>query len=237
MWSKYFETQTTPRAQSIHYCISMTWNFVQLFWWSGWADSYSVALSKMYQRKKDFRQEHPLHLCLVSSRRYFSLQATCPQGFSDKVRFLIEGNICQESGPSPTCFDLPLRVVLHILERVRPDSAWFGLSLSSSFDFLFRCVCILFLLSHILERVWLTFFLGGVFLLHSVISSFFLFVYWFSSLPSFSWIFCRGYCWSLRGLFSPLLSFPFLLICLARALTPFVCPLVLFLHCFCSLFI
>uniref|UniRef100_A0A0P4WHH4 RGS domain-containing protein n=1 Tax=Scylla olivacea TaxID=85551 RepID=A0A0P4WHH4_SCYOL len=49
--------------------------------------------------------------------KYFSLQATCPQGFSDKVRFLIEGNICPDDGLQPTCFDLPLRIVLHILER------------------------------------------------------------------------------------------------------------------------
>lgn len=49
--------------------------------------------------------------------KYFSLQATCPQGFSDKVRFLIEGNICPDDGLQSTCFDLPLRIVLHILER------------------------------------------------------------------------------------------------------------------------
>ncbi|KAK4304645.1 hypothetical protein Pmani_023413 [Petrolisthes manimaculis] len=49
--------------------------------------------------------------------KYFSLQATCPQGFSDSVRFIVEGNICREDGPLPSCFDLPLRVVLHVLER------------------------------------------------------------------------------------------------------------------------
>ncbi|XP_071541240.1 A-kinase anchor protein 10, mitochondrial [Panulirus ornatus] len=49
--------------------------------------------------------------------KYFSLQATCPQGFSSNVRFIVEGNICREKGPLPSCFDLPLRVVLHILER------------------------------------------------------------------------------------------------------------------------
>ncbi|KAK3871474.1 hypothetical protein Pcinc_023381 [Petrolisthes cinctipes] len=49
--------------------------------------------------------------------KYFSLQATCPQGFSDSVRFIVEGNICREEGPLPSCFDLPLRVVLHVLER------------------------------------------------------------------------------------------------------------------------
>ncbi|XP_045617463.1 A-kinase anchor protein 10, mitochondrial-like isoform X1 [Procambarus clarkii] len=49
--------------------------------------------------------------------KYFSLQAMCPLGFSDSVRFIVEGNICREKGPLPSCFDLPLRVVLHILER------------------------------------------------------------------------------------------------------------------------
>ncbi|KAK8725736.1 hypothetical protein OTU49_010447 [Cherax quadricarinatus] len=49
--------------------------------------------------------------------KYFSLQAMCPLGFSDSVRFIVEGNICHETGPLPSCFDIPLRVVLHILER------------------------------------------------------------------------------------------------------------------------
>ena len=69
----------------------------------------------------------------MSSSRYFSLQATCPQGFSDTVRFLIEGNICQESGPPPSCFDLPLRVVLLILERV---SVVYRVVYTSDFTFL-----------------------------------------------------------------------------------------------------
>ncbi|XP_042227147.1 A-kinase anchor protein 10, mitochondrial-like [Homarus americanus] len=49
--------------------------------------------------------------------KYFSLQAMCPLGFSDRLRFIVEGNICREEGPLPSCFDLPLRVVLHRLER------------------------------------------------------------------------------------------------------------------------
>ncbi|XP_042890021.1 A-kinase anchor protein 10, mitochondrial-like isoform X1 [Penaeus japonicus] len=54
---------------------------------------------------------------MVLYDKYFSLQATCPQGFSDRVRFEVESNICREEGPLPSCFNLPLRVVLHVLER------------------------------------------------------------------------------------------------------------------------
>ncbi|XP_064122791.1 A-kinase anchor protein 10, mitochondrial-like [Macrobrachium nipponense] len=54
---------------------------------------------------------------MVLYDKYFSLQATCPLGYSDNVRFIVEGNICREEGPSHFCFDLPLRVVLHVLER------------------------------------------------------------------------------------------------------------------------
>ncbi|XP_050729689.1 A-kinase anchor protein 10, mitochondrial-like [Eriocheir sinensis] len=81
-----------------------------------------VAVSNFRQQllEADPRTHDPAQAqadAMILYDKYFSLQATCPQGFSDKVRFLIEGNICQESGPPPTCFDLPLRVVLHILER------------------------------------------------------------------------------------------------------------------------
>jgi hypothetical protein len=50
--------------------------------------------------------------------RYFSLQATSPLGFSDKVRFDVEQNICREEGPLPDCFERPARVVLNVLEKV-----------------------------------------------------------------------------------------------------------------------
>ncbi|XP_046992041.1 A-kinase anchor protein 10, mitochondrial isoform X1 [Schistocerca americana] len=49
--------------------------------------------------------------------KYFSLQATCPLGFSDKIRFEIEQNICREDGPLPDCFEKPVRIVLHVLEK------------------------------------------------------------------------------------------------------------------------
>lgn len=55
---------------------------------------------------------------MVLYDKYFSLQATTPLGFSQKVRFEIESNICRESGPLPNCFDTPLRIVLHTLEQM-----------------------------------------------------------------------------------------------------------------------
>lgn len=52
--------------------------------------------------------------------RYFSLQATMPLGFSDKIRFHVEQNICREdeSGPQPDCFDKPNKIVYNFLNKV-----------------------------------------------------------------------------------------------------------------------
>lgn len=52
--------------------------------------------------------------------RYFSLQATMPLGFSDKIRFHVEQNICREdeSGPQPDCFDKPSKIVYNFLNKV-----------------------------------------------------------------------------------------------------------------------
>lgn len=48
--------------------------------------------------------------------KYFSLQAHCPLGFSDKVRFAVEQNICGENGLMLDCFHLPLKIVEKVLE-------------------------------------------------------------------------------------------------------------------------
>ncbi|XP_076453069.1 A-kinase anchor protein 10, mitochondrial-like [Babylonia areolata] len=50
--------------------------------------------------------------------RFFSLQATTPLGFDDKIRFEVEGNICREGGPLPDCFSRPRDIVLHTLDKV-----------------------------------------------------------------------------------------------------------------------
>ncbi|CAL4117384.1 unnamed protein product, partial [Meganyctiphanes norvegica] len=54
---------------------------------------------------------------MVLYDKFFSLQARKPLGFSDKVRFYMESNICHEDGPKPTCFDVPLQISLHVLDR------------------------------------------------------------------------------------------------------------------------
>ncbi|KAK7870728.1 hypothetical protein R5R35_009880 [Gryllus longicercus] len=49
--------------------------------------------------------------------KYFSLQATCPLGFSDKIRLEVEQNICRDGGPLPDCYKKPVNIVLHYLEK------------------------------------------------------------------------------------------------------------------------
>jgi hypothetical protein len=43
-----------------------------------------------------------------------------PLGFSDRIRFQVEQNICQEDGkgPQPDCFDRPCWIVHNFLNRV-----------------------------------------------------------------------------------------------------------------------
>lgn len=56
----------------------------------------------------------------VSFGRYFSLQATMPLGFSDKIRFHVEQNICREGeeGTQADCFDKPSKIVYNFLNKV-----------------------------------------------------------------------------------------------------------------------
>ncbi|XP_060826709.1 A-kinase anchor protein 10, mitochondrial isoform X2 [Bombus pascuorum] len=56
---------------------------------------------------------------LIIYDKYFSLQATMPLGFSDKIRFQVEQNICREDGegPQPDCFDKPCRIVYNFLNK------------------------------------------------------------------------------------------------------------------------
>lgn len=43
-----------------------------------------------------------------------------PLGFSDKIRFHVEQNICREDegGPQPDCFDKPSKIVYNFLDKV-----------------------------------------------------------------------------------------------------------------------
>ncbi|XP_032688402.1 A-kinase anchor protein 10, mitochondrial [Odontomachus brunneus] len=56
---------------------------------------------------------------VIIYEKYFSLQATMPLGFSDKIRFHVEQNICREdeSGPQPDCFDKPNKIVYNFLNK------------------------------------------------------------------------------------------------------------------------
>ncbi|XP_058791603.1 A-kinase anchor protein 10, mitochondrial [Phymastichus coffea] len=56
---------------------------------------------------------------LIIYDKYFSLQATMPLGFTDKIRFQVEQNICREDGkaPQPDCFDQPCYIVYNFLDK------------------------------------------------------------------------------------------------------------------------
>ncbi|XP_011143032.1 A-kinase anchor protein 10, mitochondrial isoform X2 [Harpegnathos saltator] len=56
---------------------------------------------------------------VIIYEKYFSLQATMPLGFSDKIRFHVEQNICREddNGPQPDCFDKPNKIVYNFLNK------------------------------------------------------------------------------------------------------------------------
>ncbi|RXG59555.1 A-kinase anchor protein 10, mitochondrial [Armadillidium vulgare] len=69
------------------------------------------------QEKKTYNAGEAQSDAMVLYEKYFSLQATHKLGFSDEVRFIVECNICQESGPSPECFDVPLRIVHDVIQR------------------------------------------------------------------------------------------------------------------------
>ncbi|KAL7041470.1 hypothetical protein ACKWTF_000793 [Chironomus riparius] len=52
---------------------------------------------------------------LVIYEKWFSLQATSPLNFSNKIRVKVEEQICSSS--TPTCFDTPIKIVELFLER------------------------------------------------------------------------------------------------------------------------
>lgn len=54
---------------------------------------------------------------MVLYDKYFSLQATDPLGFDDKIRFEVEENICREEGPLPDCFAKTRNIVLKTIEK------------------------------------------------------------------------------------------------------------------------
>ncbi|KAJ9593957.1 hypothetical protein L9F63_014598 [Diploptera punctata] len=67
--------------------------------------------------KKNYDPIEAQNDAIVLYDKYFSLQATCPLGFNDKIRFDIEQNICREEGPLPDCFRRPADIVFYVLQK------------------------------------------------------------------------------------------------------------------------
>ncbi|XP_043525621.1 A-kinase anchor protein 10, mitochondrial isoform X3 [Frieseomelitta varia] len=84
------------------------------FWMS--AMSYK---QNLLEKKGAANPEEAQADALIIYDKYFSLQATMPLGFSDKIRFQVEQNICRENGegPEPDCFDKPCRIVYNFLSK------------------------------------------------------------------------------------------------------------------------
>ena len=72
---------------------------------------------QMYTQKELFDSVEMQNDAIILYDRYISLQAHCPLGVSDKVRFIIEQNICGDNGSVIDCFQLPLRIVERVLEK------------------------------------------------------------------------------------------------------------------------
>ncbi|KAJ8920184.1 hypothetical protein NQ315_011845 [Exocentrus adspersus] len=80
-----------------------------------------MAASNLQQQLHDQKEFYdPIEAqsdAVVLYDKYFSLQALCPLGFSDKVRLAVEQSICGEDGLILDCFHLPLKIVEKVLER------------------------------------------------------------------------------------------------------------------------
>lgn len=72
---------------------------------------------QLHDQKEFFDPIEAQSDAVVLYDKYFSLQALCPLGFSDKVRFAVEQSICGENGLILDCFHLPLKIVERVLER------------------------------------------------------------------------------------------------------------------------
>lgn len=84
------------------------------FWMS--AISYK---QNLLEKKGAANPEEAQSDAVIIYEKYFSLQATMPLGFSDKIRFHVEQNICREDagGPQPDCFDRPSKIVYNFLNK------------------------------------------------------------------------------------------------------------------------
>lgn len=81
-----------------------------------WLAAYNFS-SQLKEDESNVNVDQAQSDAIVLYEKYFSLQATCPLGFSDKIRVEIEHNICNENGPPPTCFSRPLKILLMFLDK------------------------------------------------------------------------------------------------------------------------
>ncbi|CAH0554413.1 unnamed protein product [Brassicogethes aeneus] len=72
---------------------------------------------QLHDQKDFFDPIEAQNDAVVLYDKYFSLQAHCPLGFSDKVRFAVEQNICGEDGLILDCFHLPLKIIEKVLDE------------------------------------------------------------------------------------------------------------------------
>ncbi|KAK4876376.1 hypothetical protein RN001_012798 [Aquatica leii] len=72
---------------------------------------------QLHEHKEFFDPIEAQSDAVVLYDKYFSLQAHCPLGFGDKIRFAVEQSICGEDGVMLDCFHLPLKIVEQVLER------------------------------------------------------------------------------------------------------------------------
>lgn len=71
---------------------------------------------QLHDQKEFFDPVEAQNDAVVLYDKYFSLQALCPLGFGDKVRFAVEQNICGENGLMLDCFHVPLRIIEQVLD-------------------------------------------------------------------------------------------------------------------------
>ncbi|KAG5897484.1 hypothetical protein JTB14_031108 [Gonioctena quinquepunctata] len=80
-----------------------------------------IAASNFQQQLQDqkyfFDPVEAQNDAIVLYDKYFSLQALSPLGFSDKVRFAVEQNICGENGLTVDSFHMPLKIVEKFMEK------------------------------------------------------------------------------------------------------------------------
>lgn len=112
------------------YLADILYNDTAIFYFMEFMEQENaIKLFQFWMAAENFQQHLSLsHGCydglqaqddaMVLYDKYFSLQATEPLGFDDKIRLEVESNICREGGPLPDCFAKPKNMVLRVIEKV-----------------------------------------------------------------------------------------------------------------------